>query len=63
MLKSVQILKRYACLWCMDRAKHKRPKLVIVNLQWTPKDESATIKINGTCIWFLQCISMPDVNR
>ena len=42
-----QVLRKYSGLWCMHRAPHKRPRLFIVNLQWTPKDDCAALKING----------------
>lgn len=33
----------------MNKPAKKRPNLYIVNLQWTPKDESAVLKIHGKC--------------
>uniref|UniRef100_A0A8C6TPG8 NAD-dependent protein deacetylase sirtuin-7 n=1 Tax=Neogobius melanostomus TaxID=47308 RepID=A0A8C6TPG8_9GOBI len=66
---SLKVLKKYPCLWCMNKAAIKRPKLYIVNLQWTPKDDLAMLKIHAKCDDVLKLlmeelnIHVPSYNR
>ncbi|XP_013188215.2 uncharacterized protein LOC106133136 [Amyelois transitella] len=46
---SLKVLRRYPRLWRMQAAPRARPALYIVNLQWTPKDSVAALKINARC--------------
>lgn len=49
---SLKVLKHYACLW----PKKKSPNFYIVNIQWTPKDKQAKLKINGYCDQVLKLV-------
>lgn len=46
---SLKVLRRYPRLWRMQAPPRARPALYIVNLQWTPKDAAAALKINARC--------------
>lgn len=44
---SLKVLQHYKFIW--ERPRDKQKRFVIVNLQWTPKDRTADLKINGRC--------------
>lgn len=64
---SLKILRSYPCLW--PRKIGKKTDLFIVNLQWTPKDSQASLKINGKCDDVMKIImdylsfSVPKYNK
>ncbi|XP_065826653.1 NAD-dependent protein deacetylase sirtuin-7-like isoform X2 [Oscarella lobularis] len=46
---SLKVLKKYGCLWRRGKGKRPKPRLYIVNLQYTPKDSQAELKISAHC--------------
>ncbi|XP_027706070.1 NAD-dependent protein deacetylase sirtuin-7 [Vombatus ursinus] len=66
---SLKVLKKYPHLWCMTKPPSRRPKLYIVNLQWTPKDDLAALKLHGKCDDVMQLLmdelglEIPHYNR
>lgn len=50
---SLKVLQHYKFIWERSGA-HGEKRFVIVNLQWTPKDRAAQLKINGRCDVVLQ---------